>query len=114
MVNNSHRDYVIIGKILSEIADIHSFVNGFTLEQYLSDVKTQKAVTMTLLNIGELVGSFSEEFLAAHKDIPWRQIRGLRNIAAHKYEIIDQQDVWETITTDIFELEETLAQDLNR
>lgn len=94
---------------MNEIADIHFFIEDFTPEQYLSDIRTQKAVTMTLINIGEPVGSFSEEFLAEYKEIPWKQIRGLRNIAAHKYEIIDQGDVWETITVDIPEPEETLT-----
>ncbi len=41
-------------------------------------------------------------------DIPWRQIKGMRNIYAHDYDIIDNDIIWETITKEIPELKEKL------
>ncbi len=108
MANDSHRDFVVTTKILKEIQDIKSFTEGLSSEEYLEDLKTQKAVAMTLINIGELCGAYSEAFLEEYQSISWRQIRALRNIAAHKYEIISHLDVWETISTDIPELEAVL------
>ena len=108
MVNDSHRDFVVTAKILQEIQDIKSFTEGLSVEKYLEDLKTQKSVAMTLINIGELCGAYSEAFLEEHNSIPWRQIRALRNIAAHKYEAISHSDVWETVSTDIPELEAVL------
>lgn len=108
MVTDSHRDFVITIKILKEIQDILQFTRGMKQDEYLSDLRTQKAVMMTLINIGELCGAYSEAFLKAHNQIPWKQIRAMRNIAAHRYEIINQEDVWETIKTDIPELQDFL------
>lgn len=108
MVNDSHRDFVITSKILQEIKDIKTFTEGVSLEEYLDDLKTQKAVAMSLINIGELCGAYSQGFLEEYRSIPWRQIRALRNIAAHKYEAISHSDVWETISMDIPELEAVL------
>lgn len=63
MVNDSHRDFVITSKILQEIKDIKTFTEGISLEEYLDDLKTQKAVAMSLINIGELCGAYSQGFL---------------------------------------------------
>lgn len=112
MVNNSHRDFIITSKLLSEISDIYQFVDGITKEEYLQDIRTQKAVAMTLINIGELCGAYSQEFLSEYEEIPWKQIKALRNIAAHKYEVISHADVWETITHDIPELGTVLKNSL--
>lgn len=33
--------------------------------------------------------------------IPWRKVRGMRNVLAHRYGAIDVGVLWETITQDI-------------
>ena len=56
--------------------------------------------------IGEAHSQFgnnlTEDFREATAgDIPWKQIRGLRNVVAHEYGNIDEESLWETITEDI-------------
>lgn len=58
-----------------------------------------------ILQIGELSGGLSEEFKKSHEEIPWRSIRGMRNIVAHRYGTIDLGTVWEALTDDIPALE---------
>lgn len=53
-----------------------------------------------LLQIGELTNSLSEEFLTTHPEIPWKQIRGFRNIIAHAYGTVEPSIVWEIITSE--------------
>lgn len=60
---------------------------------------------MCVLQIGELAGKLTEDFRDATSDeIPWRAVRGLRNIVAHTYGKVDSNSLWETITGDIPEL----------
>ena len=40
--------------------------------------------------------------------IPWKAIRGFRNIAAHQYGIIDFDDVYKTVTEDLPRLKAAL------
>ena len=61
---------------------------------------------MCLLQIGELSNSLSEEFRTTHMAIPWKQIRGFRNIIAHAYGTVEPSIVWEIITTELSELKE--------
>ena len=59
------------------------------------------AVSFYVFQIGELTGGISEELKAANKDIPWRNIKGIRNIIAHAYVDVDHSILWEVITDDI-------------
>nr|WP_313340645.1 hypothetical protein [Sedimentibacter sp.] len=39
------------------------------------DEKIKRAVSMTLINIGELVKNISEETKKSYTDIPWREFQ---------------------------------------
>ena len=65
------------------------------------DMEFQFACGMCIIQIGELVTRLNEKFLQDHSEIPWRQMRGMRNIYAHDYDVIDCDTVWETITEEI-------------
>ena len=98
----SNHDKQILIKILKEIEIITFLTNDINdCENFINDEKTKRAVCMTLINIGELVKSLSDEIKTEHKSIPWRAISGMRDIAAHKYQTIRMEDVWTTITNDI-------------
>jgi len=101
MVEQNKRDVVILKKILKEIDDIKRYTAGMTAENFYEDDKTQKAVAMTLINIGELSKAFSSEFIERNKEIPWKAVQATRNIAAHNYEYFDMQIVWKTIEDDL-------------
>lgn len=102
------RDSILTKKLFAEITDIHQFTDELSYKEYAANVMVQKAVVMSIINIGELSKAYSEEFLQAHGDIPWKQIQAMRNIAAHQYGAVDQVIVWDTIKTSIPELEEKL------
>lgn len=83
----------------------------------------RNAVALCILQIGELANYLTEDFKAMRSEIPWREIRGLRNIVAHHYGKIDYKSLWETITSDIpalhsfckreLELFETMQEEIN-
>jgi len=67
---------------------------------FLSDKRTQQAVIMNILIIGEAAGKIATEypeFVIAHPQIPWREMRGMRNRMAHGYFDINLDIVWETV-----------------
>lgn len=63
---------------------------------------------MNLLQIGELAGMFSEEYVACSKEmgVNWRAIKNMRNMFAHDYGAMDLERIWVTATEDVPELKE--------
>mgnify|MGYP003536364292 CR=1 FL=1 len=67
---------------------------------FLADKRTQQAVIMSLIVIGEAATKVMDgyvEFTQAHADVPWRSMRNMRNRMAHGYFDINLDVVWETV-----------------
>ena len=71
------------GKRCSEIARAHS------PESLVTQVDAKDALLWNLTIVGEASGQLSEEFRAAHPDIPWIHPVRLRNRIVHGYWSID-------------------------
>ena len=90
--------------IVDSSGDILSFTNGFTLEAFKADLRTQKAVVMSIIEIGEAatkIAASDPDFVAQNDDLPWSQMRGMRNRIAHGYFDIDLDIVWQTVVSAI-------------
>ena len=94
------RDQIIIKKVMSEISIAQEMVGDQTLEQFLKNEMLMRAIGMTVINIGELVKNLSENCRRACPLIPWKAVAGFRDIAAHKYQTLRMEDVYETVQTD--------------
>ncbi|MDR0853596.1 MAG: DUF86 domain-containing protein [Clostridiales Family XIII bacterium] len=103
-----HRDEQIVIKLISESEELDSLLDGFELSLFLSDERTKRAVSMTLINIGELVKNTTEELRETNPQIPWRLIAGLRDVTAHHYQALIMEDIWETAKNDIPEFRRKL------
>jgi uncharacterized protein with HEPN domain len=58
--------------------------------------------------IGEAVARLSDSLKITHKEIPWGQITGMRNILVHQYFGVDLEEVWATATKDMPELKKQM------
>lgn len=68
---------------------------------------------MAILQIGELSTKLSDNIKKEIPDIPWHQIKGLRNYLAHDYGSIRLEDMWDTILNDIPPLEKAIRSNLS-
>ena len=108
-----HRDKIILLKILSELDIALDMIKDIDFESFDTNEILKRAVCMTVINIGELVKSLSEEFRSEHKTIPWKSIAGFRDIAAHKYQTLHMQDVYITVVNDFPELKGNINKIIN-
>lgn len=69
-------------------------------EAFESDEMLLLAAEALAQRVGEAASRLSRRFQDQHPDIPWRAIRGMRNLVAHGYGRIDDRIVWNTMTTD--------------
>lgn len=98
---------VLLEQMLEAAQRALSFVEGMERADFLKDIRTQHAVSMSLLTIGELVARVARDhpgFLEKHPEIPWPAIQATRNRIAHGYFELDFEVVWETVLTDAPEL----------
>ena len=109
----NRRDKSIREKILGycqEIEDTH---------QYFQEDKAlfcdrqrgaiyRNAISMPLLQIGELAKNLSDEFRNSHSEIPWKDAMRMRDLFEHHYGAIDYEQTWDTSHSSITELKHCL------
>lgn len=89
--------------IIDKADEAVGFCAGLTRDDFLKNDLVQSAVIMKLIVIGEEAGKLPDE-VADVIDLPWRQIRGFRNMAVHEYFELDLDQVWVTIQEDLPDL----------
>ena len=75
-----------------------SYVDGMDFAAFQNDDKTQHAVAMTLIIVGEMASRImrrNQKFVEDHLGMPWTKMTGMRNRIAHDYDSIDVKIVWE-------------------
>lgn len=58
--------------------------------------------------LGDIATKLPDGVIEATPEIPWRQVRGMRIIAAHAYHRIDYEEVWVTLRDDVPRLDKAI------
>ena len=67
------------------------------------------ALTHLIQIIGEAARRVSQETRDRHPQIPWREMTSMRNLVIHQYDVVDIQQVWDTVQNKIPPLIEALS-----
>jgi uncharacterized protein with HEPN domain len=93
-----HRNWELrISDIIEAIENALNYSAGMTFEQFADDRKTIDAVVRNLMIIGEAATHLPEDFIKKHPNLPWREMRDMRNIVVHEYFGVDNQIVLQTL-----------------
>src|SRR3989344_6514102 len=93
-------DKIYIQQMLDAVRKIELFTANIDRANFGADEKTQSAVIMQLMLIGEISKKISTKTKYSI-DLPWKDISGFRDKAIHDYFEVDLDVVWNTIITDI-------------
>ena len=88
-----------------------SYVEGIKKTDFMADRRTQQAVILNLIILGEAATkllALHEHFCARHAEVPWRSMKGMRNRIAHGYFDVNLDVVWDTVQTAVPKLLEQL------
>jgi uncharacterized protein with HEPN domain len=91
------RDDTYLLDILESAKIALDYVLGKTWDQFYEDMQCQDAVLRRIEIIGEAARHISPETLKKHPHIPWREMTTLRNLVIHEYDIVDINQVWNTV-----------------
>jgi uncharacterized protein with HEPN domain len=105
-------DNIYLKNILDKAEEAVSYCYGISREEFSQDSKTQSAVILKLVIVGEESKKLSEA-VKSKIDLPWSKIAGFRDVVVHKYFDVDLEQIWETIYADIPDLTEKIKVYLN-
>lgn len=96
------RDWRIrIADILDAISAILEFTRGMDHDAFAGDRKTLDAVLRNMTVIGEAASRVPDEVVAGHPEIPWRDMRDMRNILVHEYFGVSTEILWDTVQANL-------------
>ena len=93
------RNCDILKHILKYCEDVLESIDlfGDDIEIFKANSHYRNDISMCLLQIGELTKHLTDDFKQQYKDqIPWTQIRGMRNLFAHAYLSMNTAEIFKT------------------
>ena len=87
--------------IMVAIDRIFGYVQGFDILVLENDQRTIDAVVRNLEIIGEAANSIPENVKSKNPEVPWYEMRGIRNMVVHEYFGVDLDIIWQTINEDL-------------
>jgi uncharacterized protein with HEPN domain len=87
--------------ILAAVDAVAAYTDGMTFEEFGADGRTRDAVVRNLMTMGESVRWIPDVILSQHPAVPWRTLRGMRNVVVHEYFGIDDRILWQTVRGDL-------------
>ncbi len=92
------RNYKLFVKdIMEAIEDIEAFVGDIDFDRFHADKKTRSAVVWRLEVIGEAAKNIPASIRGKYKELPWKDMAGMRDKISHFYFGIDFEVVWEVV-----------------
>ncbi len=89
-------------------AKIERYLGAFTRETFGREEMVVDAVVRELEILGEAARNVSPAFRAAHPELPFAEMVGMRNRLIHAYFGVDLDVVWHTCQSDLHELRNAL------
>jgi len=93
----SSRNWKIrITDMLQSIEHITAYTQDITQSEFEADQKTIDAVLRNLEIIGEAARHVPENITTKSPDMPWDEMRAMRNIVIHEYFGVNLNIIWHT------------------
>lgn len=97
-----HRAWALrIHDILEAVEAIQIYTAGMSFENFQADRRTVDAVIRNFIVIGEAAARVPDEICQRHPEIPWSDMRGLRNFIVHEYFGVSDKLLFDTIRLEL-------------
>jgi len=94
--------------ILDAARRIATYVQDTSATEFADNSEKQDAIIRRIEVIGEAAAHLTEATRRELPQLPFRQMRGMRNIVAHDYANVNLKIVWEVATIHVPELRRVL------
>ncbi len=93
---------------LAEAVDAAAELVSFGKERWDAERPLRLAGEAVIGRLGDVATKLPDEVIKATPEIPWREVKGMRIIAAHAYHRIEYETVWVTLRDDVPRMAEAI------
>jgi uncharacterized protein with HEPN domain len=86
---------------LAEAADAAAELVSLGKKRWEAERPLRLAGEAVIGRLGDIATKLPDEVIKEMPEIPWREVKGMRIIAAHAYHRIDYEEVWVTLRDDV-------------
>ena len=91
-------------QMIKHCTKINTKMRNVSYKEFYNNEDLREIVCFNIFQIGELAKGLSTSFTKQYNEVPWKQIKGMRDIIGHGYGTIDIEIVYNTTKNDIIEL----------
>lgn len=95
----------LVTEIIDAAQRIEGKVRNHDFDSFMDDEDCQDIVERRLQILTEAAGRIPDEIQKKYPEIPWKKIKGMRNILAHEYYSVakqsDRRILWDTVTASV-------------
>lgn len=107
-MDNKKDDQYYLKKIVLDLQFLLEHTKGKIYDEIESDPVLIDSIMFRLVQVAENSDKLTSSFKTDHKELPWREIKGMRNRIAHDYGFIDLTIIYDTVIHGIPEMYEQL------
>ena len=98
------RDNEIVIHIIDHCNRIVDNIKKYDLDSFYKDRNIQDIVLFNFFQIGELTKCLSNTFTNSYNKMPWKEIKGMRDVIVHGYQTINLERTYNTAIIDVVDL----------
>lgn len=108
-MDNIKNDFYYVQKIAKDLSFIVEHIKGITKDEFTKNEVLQDCMMFRLVQISENSERLTVAFKQRYSEVPWKEIKGMRNRLVHEYGNVDLQVVYDTVTVDVPKILELLG-----
>lgn len=100
-MDNVKNDEYYLSKIIADLEFLIEHAKGKTQDEVEADPVLVDSIMFRLIQIAENSDKLTPAFKEKYKNIPWKEVKGMRNRIVHDYGFIDMTIIYDTVSRDI-------------
>jgi uncharacterized protein with HEPN domain len=93
---------------LAEAADAAAELVSLGKRRWDTERPLRLAGEAIIGRLGDIATKLPDEVIKTTPEIPWREVKGMRIIAAHAYHRIDYEEVWVTLRDEVPRMDQAI------
>ena len=101
IVGGEYRDETRVLHMLQALERIVQETSETSRDRLFFDDCLTRAIILDFIVLGEAANNVTEDYCAAHPEVPWSDIAGFRHKLVHDYSGIDFGILWDAMTKEV-------------